>query len=438
MAKRKQRIYTRYKPQKAEPHRPSRGVKRRLIALVLVILGAAWWAAAKGKIVLPGPFQKWVQTSPPAEPGPETTIKKAKDLPPISSMNFGTSADPVRPPAPAAQTAAAPPKVSPGPVAVIEPPVIDLTPTTNAKPEIKVELPPPGSQEESGRFRPRSAWSTFDVQLALARNAISPGILDGFSGPQTVLAIKAFQQRAGLEPSGKADIKTKSQLVLSQPPYTTYIVTSNDVANLRRTGKTWQRKAAQDQLGYESIVEMVAEKSHAYTRFIEKLNPNVDVGKIIPGVGLKVPLISYPEPTTKAAFLRISLTNRTLQAYDGQTNLLAHFPCSIAQRVEKRPVGELKVINVVDGPNYTFDPLNFPPGSESRKVGTKLTIQPGPNNPVGSAWIGLSKPGYGIHGTPLPEKIGRTESLGCFRLANWDASYLLHLVTKEMPVFVEP
>jgi lipoprotein-anchoring transpeptidase ErfK/SrfK len=57
---------------------------------------------------------------------------------------------------------------------------------------------------------------------------------------------------------------------------------------------------------------------------------------------------------------------------------------------------------------------------------------------VGVAWISLDRPGYGIHGTPQPEKVGRTESHGCFRLANWNAEYLLKIVWAGMPVYVEP
>jgi lipoprotein-anchoring transpeptidase ErfK/SrfK len=89
-------------------------------------------------------------------------------------------------------------------------------------------------------------------------------------------------------------------------------------------------------------------------------------------------------------------------------------------------------------PNYTFNPEVFPESAEARELGRKLILPPGPNNPVGTAWIGLDKPGYGIHGTPRPEDVGRTESHGCFRLANWNAEYLLQLVTVGTPVRVEP
>jgi lipoprotein-anchoring transpeptidase ErfK/SrfK len=101
---------------------------------------------------------------------------------------------------------------------------------------------------------------------------------------------------------------------------------------------------------------------------------------------------------------------------------------------DKRPVGELHVESIAPNPNYTFDPDTL----EARELKTKLILPPGPNNPVGVAWIGLDKPGYGIHGTPNPEQVGRTESHGCFRLANWNAECLVRMATVGMPVRVEP
>ena len=101
-------------------------------------------------------------------------------------------------------------------------------------------------------------------------------------------------------------------------------------------------------------------------------------------------------------------------------------------------MGELSVVVIAPNPDYMFSPENFPESAEARELKTKLKLQPGPNNPVGTAWIGLNLPGYGIHGTPKPEDVGRTESHGCFRLANWNAEYLLRLVTVGLPVRVEP
>ena len=118
--------------------------------------------------------------------------------------------------------------------------------------------------------------------------------------------------------------------------------------------------------------------------------------------------------------------------------VIAHFPVSIAQRVDKRPVGILHVTDIIPNPNYTFDPDVFPESAEARELGRKLTLPPGPRNPVGLAWIGLDRSGYGIHGTPAPEKVGRTESHGCFRLANWDALTFLDFASEGLPVSVEP
>ena len=138
----------------------------------------------------------------------------------------------------------------------------------------------------------------------------------------------------------------------------------------------------------------------------------------------------------KAAKLRVFLGQKFIRAYDNQDRVMAHFPCSIAAKQEKRPVGTLTVVNVALNPNYTYDPVNFPELDEQQRGYGKLIISPGPNNPVGMAWIGLSKPGYGIHGTPHPEDIGKTESHGCFRLANWNAERLARMVEIGTPVEV--
>jgi lipoprotein-anchoring transpeptidase ErfK/SrfK len=96
----------------------------------------------------------------------------------------------------------------------------------------------------------------------------------------------------------------------------------------------------------------------------------------------------------------------------------------------------LRVVSVVSNPRYTFDPQRFPESAETRSLSQRLVLPPGPNSPVGVAWIGLDRPGIGIHGTPKPERVGRAESHGCFRLANWDAAYLALLSWPGLPVEV--
>jgi len=285
---------------------------------------------------------------------------------------------------------------------------------------------------------PRPVRNLLEAQIALARRAISPGSIDGAIGSQTRAALATFQRSEQLLETGKLDTNTRSQLTLDGPLLTDYTVTTNDLSRLQPLGKTWLEKSRQSALDYETILELVAEKSHAHPVLVQKLNPGVDWTNVVAGTLLKIPDVNYPESVNKAAFVIIHLSEKFLEAFDTETNLLAHFPCSIAAKVEKRPVGELRVIVIAPNPNYTVNPELFPESAELQAIGHKLILPPGPNNPVGVAWIGLDKPGYGLHGTPVPEQVGRTESHGCFRLANWDAEYLVKLVWIGMPVEVVP
>jgi lipoprotein-anchoring transpeptidase ErfK/SrfK len=291
---------------------------------------------------------------------------------------------------------------------------------------------------ESPASFPRPVRDVFEAQVALARRAISSGSIDAALGSQTRRAISIFQETQHLPVTGALNADTRARLMLNAPLMTTYVVTTNDLARLQPLGKTWLAKSQQTALEYETELELVAEKSHSHPELIRRLNLNVNWSNITAGTVLQVPDVDYPAASNKAAFAVIHLADKVLEAFDVETNLLAHFPCSIAANVEKRPVGELHVIVVVPNPDYTFDPDLFPESPEAQQLKTKLKLPPGPNNPVGVAWIGLDKTGYGIHGTPVPEQVGRTESHGCFRLANWDAEYLSKLVWVGMPVLVEP
>jgi lipoprotein-anchoring transpeptidase ErfK/SrfK len=289
------------------------------------------------------------------------------------------------------------------------------------------------ARQSSSDF-PRPVRDVLEAQVALARRGISAGSIDGAIGSQTRLALSVFQQVNHLPETGRLDTNTRPQLTLDAPILTTYIVTTNDLARLQPLGKTWLEKSQQSAMDYETELELVAEKSHSHPLLIQKLNPDVNWTNVAAGTVVQVLDVNYPEPDGKAAFVAIHLSEKFLEAFDAQTNLLLHCPCSIAAKVEKRPVGELHVVVVAPNPNYTFDPELFPESGETQK----LVLPPGPNNPVGIAWIGLDKTGYGMHGTPAPEQVGRTESHGCFRLANWDAEYLLKLAWIGMPVEVEP
>lgn len=297
---------------------------------------------------------------------------------------------------------------------------------------------PPAVSNPAGVAAPRPVANVLEAQIALARRGFSPGPIDGVVGYQTRAALRAFQLQQGLPVTGALDAATRARLTLDRPPLTTRTITTNDLARLLPVSPTWLGKSRQLRLDFASLLELVAEEHRAHPALVRRLNPGVDWDRAVPGLSLVVPEVPPPEINGRLAFLRIRLQDRVLSGHDAQTNLLFQFPCSIAARAEKRPVGRLTVVTAAECPNYTFDPALFPESAEARALNRKLTLPPGPNNPVGVAWIGLDRPGYGIHGTPRPEDVGRTESHGCFRLANWDAALLLRLVWPGLPVYVEP
>jgi len=305
-----------------------------------------------------------------------------------------------------------------------------------------LETPPAprtgASEDREGASAKKEGTNVLGVQLALARRGFSVGPIDGVIGSQTRAALRVLQKAEGLPVTGLIDERTLSRLSLGRPALTNYVVTAEDLARLTWVPSTWLGKASRERLDYESILELVSEKNHAHPKLVRQLNPGMNWYRVRPGTSVTVPAGALPPLRGRAGFVKISLSEKALRVFDPASNLVAHFPCSIARKVEKRPVGELKVIRVAPNPNYRFDPEIFKESPEARRIGRKLMIPPGPNNPVGTAWIGLSRPGYGIHGTPHPEDVGRTESHGCFRLANWNAEFLSQAAWVGMPVFVEP
>jgi lipoprotein-anchoring transpeptidase ErfK/SrfK len=293
--------------------------------------------------------------------------------------------------------------------------------------------PNEGSPADSSR----SVASTLEMQIELHRRGFSCGSIDGVAGAQTEAALRAFQRSAGIADTGILDEATREDLNLTAPALGEYSFTASELAGLHPLPDTWLGKSQMTTMGYESALELVAERFHAHPNLIRSLNPGVDWSAVLPGRKIVVPAADHVVVSGKAAQIVITLGTRELEVIDSLSRVIAHFPVSIARMAEKRPVGDLHVTVVIPNPDYTFDPDVFPESAEGKELGRKLVIPPGPNNPVGLVWIGLDRPGYGIHGTPNPEKVGRTESHGCFRLANWDALTLESLVQVGMPVIVE-
>ncbi|MBI3416845.1 MAG: murein L,D-transpeptidase [Verrucomicrobia bacterium] len=383
---------------------------------------AGWWLLALAGLVLLG-WLTWPTTKPPPSsqmvPPVTPSAKTNLLLVPAVRTNFIVTAPRSNAPINVAKSA----QVS----ATFKIPPLPILPTPPLTPSVTAPTPPG-----------QGVQTVLEAQVALATHGISAGSLDGVAGSQTRAALRAFQSREKIPVTGELDAATRARLSFTAPLYASYFISSNDLARLRPIASTWLGKSLQDRLDYETILELVAEKGHAHPDLVRRLNPEINWTNVIAGTLVKIPNAEYPPPKAKAAFVRIRLLDRTLEAFDANTNLLAHFPCSIARRVEKRPVGVLRVTVIARGPNYKFDPQNFPESTEARSLKRPLMLPAGPNNPVGTAWIGLDKPGYGIHGTPRPEDVGRTESHGCFRLANWNADFLVRLVNLGTPVYVEP
>lgn len=269
------------------------------------------------------------------------------------------------------------------------------------------------------------------TQTLLARSGFSPGLIDGKPGRKTRIAIEHLQRARSLEVTGALDDPTLASLASTDSRAASdswtrvYRVTESDLALV--TGpipEDWNERALLAKSGYADLRELLAEVGWCSADFVQSLNPGILINDLTAGDEVILPDTVTPA-LPRLARVEINLTEKLVLGFndDGTQILLTH--CSIAKLAEKRPVGELHVKVVAANPEYTFDPKDWP---EVENVTTRLRIAPGPRNPVGAAWVGLDKPGYGMHGTVRPQDIGKTGSHGCFRLANWDATRIAKAV----------
>jgi lipoprotein-anchoring transpeptidase ErfK/SrfK len=286
------------------------------------------------------------------------------------------------------------------------------------------------------------------AQVALSRLGFSPGAITMERSPSTRDALRAYQEARGLETSGELDRATQMKLFSeSAAPATRRVAIPESFVRqplTRNLPEDMRAKADLPHIGYERLIEALAERFHTTPATLIALNGPGTV--IRAGAAIRVPYIPDPAAAPgdigedwaqtlnelgvsaqqpQAERLVVDKSEGWLRAYDAQGRIVAHFPVTTGSEHDPLPIGTWTIRGVARNPDYVYNPELFWDASDS---GDKATLPPGPNGPVGVVWIDLSKEHYGIHGTPEPANIGKTQSHGCVRLTNWDAARLAQMV----------
>jgi lipoprotein-anchoring transpeptidase ErfK/SrfK len=263
------------------------------------------------------------------------------------------------------------------------------------------------------------------TQISLDRVGFSSGEIDGRAGSNVQHALAAFQESRHLSASGQMDDETWKQLEAAagdMPPLVEYTITDADVAGpfTPDIPPKLPDQASLEAMNYRTPLEALGERFHSSPELLRQLNPQATLQHA--GEHAMVPNVASPTglPASPASDVTLFVTKSTsaLTIEDPSGRVLLYAPVTSGSVHDPLPIGTWKVTGVERNPKFHYNPQLFWDATPGDR---KATLQPGPNNPVGIVWINLSKPHYGIHGTPEPSKIGHVESHGCVRLTNWDA-----------------
>ncbi|MCR8825633.1 L,D-transpeptidase family protein [Pseudosulfitobacter koreensis] len=274
---------------------------------------------------------------------------------------------------------------------------------------------------------------TVKLQVLLDRADVSVSIIDGVKGGMTKSALMAYEERMGLPVDGLLDATVWDMLGGNNIDVyiKRYTISQADVQGLSAPLPSDYGELAQlDWMGFTSVSEKLAERFHMSEGFLDHLNPGAGyyAGETV--------LVTEPgdRAVGQATRIIIDKSDRRLRAWNAVGEEIANYPVAVGSAGTPSPSGSMTVEAVALEPTYHYNPsVNFQQGDNDQP----LTLPPGPNGPVGLVWIDLSKPTYGIHGTPEPASLFTAHSHGCVRMANWDAQELASLVSEGITVEFE-
>ncbi len=290
--------------------------------------------------------------------------------------------------------------------------------------------------------KPKITDQMVQLQIFLDQKLFGPGKIDGLPGEFTTKALKRYQLANGLPETGTPEGLPIDTI---NPVYTTYEIKQGDLKFVGFSPTAPQEQAKVKYLPYESLLEFLTERFHCAPEFLEATNPGVKLGSLKVGSVVKVPNVeqfkiedlgesgNIPDvPAFESRVITVDTREKMLDLREGD-KLIASLPITPGSDSLPTPPGTWRIVGIAQLPTFRWDKSVLMTGVRSDSF---YMLPIGPNNPVGVMWIGLNKPGIGIHGTNNPQTIGRAASHGCMRTANWDTVRLSKLVTKGMTVII--